>query len=283
MGGRIRLICKYFDTMKISRSFMVLLMASAMLIGCQAEDNENVPTPEEPSVEVKAATVSLTLGAATQNTITFTVDSSDAAEVRWMCVAQNTTTIITGEDVMTHGVAVEANTSVSVITEELIAGATYELHAAASNSKGEITLASALVVKTEAGDVAEATYMLGDNISASAYVLQTNGLRNDYVSFYEASSGRTLFIDFYSPIDGAYLPSGIYPLGDGSSMTSAQEYTYLTLYTDGDLLRFVDGKATVIAHYDPVTDVTIHNVTAYYTMESGETVSLQFAGIFKAE
>jgi hypothetical protein len=114
-------------------------------------------------------------------------------------------------------------------------------------------------------------------------VLQTNGLRNDYVSFYEASSGRTLFIDFYSPIDGAYLPSGIYPLGDGSSMTSAQEYTYLTLYTDGDFLRFVDGQADVVAHHDPVTNTTTHSVTAYYTMESGETVSLQFAGIFKAD
>ena len=158
---------------------MVLLMASAMLVSCQSESGEVVPTPEEPTEEVKAAAVNLKLDATSQSSITFTIDSSDAVEVRWMCVAQNMTTIITGEDVMTHGVAVEANTSVSVIAEELIAGVTYELHAAASNSKGEITLASALVVKTEAGDVAEATYMLGDNISASAYVLQTNGLRND--------------------------------------------------------------------------------------------------------
>lgn len=269
--------------MNISRSLIALLMTAVMLVGCQPETEEIKPTPDEPIEDVKAAAVSLALSATTQSTITFTVDSSDAAEVRWLCVAQSMETTITGEDVMTHGVAVEANTAVSVTADELISGATYEVYAAASNSNGEITMASALVVRTEAGELAEATYMLGDSVSASLYVLQTNGLRNDYVSFYEESSGRTLFIDFYSPMDGAYLPSGVYTLGDGSSMTSAQEYTYLTLYTDGELLRFVDGQATVVAHHDAITNITIHSVTAYYTMATGETVSLQYSGVFKAE
>lgn len=283
LGSRICLILNDFDAMKISRLLMALLMTLAMLVSCQSESGEVVPTPEEPTEDVKAAAVNLKLDATSQSSITFTVDSSDAVEVRWLCVAQSMTATITGENVMTQGVAVEANVAVSVTVDELLAGATYEVYGAASNSEGEITMASALVVMTEAGDVAEATYMLGDNITASTYVLETNGLRNDYVSFYDASTGYTLFIDFYSPIDGAYLPSGEYPLGDGSSMTSAQEYTYLTLYTDGDLLRFVDGKATVVAHYDAVTNVTTHSVTAYYTMESGETVSLQYGGIFKIE
>jgi hypothetical protein len=179
---------------------------------------------------------------------------------------------------MRQGVAVEANTSVSVIAEELIAGATYELHAAASNSKGEITLASALVVKTEAEEVADATYMLGDNISASAYVLQTNGLRNDYVSFFNEVTSEALYIDFYASLDNGYLPSGTYILGDGSVNTCAQEYTYLALIPNGDLQRFVEGKATVNADAEHDSGYVWYHITAYFTLPNGETVSLDYEG-----
>ena len=129
-------------------------------------------------------------------------------------------------------------------------------------------------------ELPEATYALCDNVMASVYTLETNGLRNDYVGFYEPYTDRTLFIDFYSPIEAAYLPSGVYLLGDGSSMTSAKEYTYITFETDGDLVRFVDGSATVTAHHDDESNTTTHKVTAYYTLESGETVSMVFDGIF---
>lgn len=128
-------------------------------------------------------------------------------------------------------------------------------------------------------ELPEATYAIDENIEGYVRTFETNGLRNDYVSFYEPISDHTLFIDFYSPIEGDYLPSGHYPLGDGSSMTSAQEYTYITLETGADFIAFSDGSATVTARHDKATGVTTHKVTAYYTMVTGETVSLQYEGV----
>ena len=126
--------------------------------------------------------------------------------------------------------------------------------------------------------VPEATYALMENLDARVHPLQTNGLRNDYMSFFDVYADHTLFIDFYSPLEGEYLPSGEYPLGDGSSMTSAQEYTYITFETNGDLNRFVDGWAKVVAI--PLDDGSVeHEIGAYYTLESGETVSLYYKGV----
>ena len=129
-------------------------------------------------------------------------------------------------------------------------------------------------------ELPEATYTLEKNLDVRVHPLQTNGLRNDYVSFYDVYSDITLFIDFYAPIDCAYLPSGKYPLGDGSSMTSAQEYTYVTLETGADFIRTTEGWAVVTATHDETSGDTTHKVTAYYTMENGESISLKYEGVF---
>lgn len=127
-------------------------------------------------------------------------------------------------------------------------------------------------------DVPESTYMLMENLDARVHPLQTNGLRNDYVSFFDAYTDHTLFIDFYAPIECEYLPSGYYPLSDGSSMTSAKEYTYITFETNGDLNRFVDGWADVRAELQDDGSVK-HKINAHYTLESGETVGLKYEGV----
>ena len=125
-----------------------------------------------------------------------------------------------------------------------------------------------------------ATYMLKENLDVRVHPLQTNGLRNDYVSFYDVYTDITLFIDFYAPMECAYLPSGEYPLGDGSAMTSAQEYTYVTLETGADFIPCIDGWAVVTAKHNDETGDTTHKVTAYYTMENRETISVQYEGVF---
>ena len=129
-------------------------------------------------------------------------------------------------------------------------------------------------------ELPDATYALEHNLDVRVHPLQTNGLRNDYVSFFDVYSDITLFIDFYAPIECQYLPSGEYPLGDGSAMTSAQEYTYVTLETGADFIRCVDGWAVVTAKHDDATGETTHKVTAYYTMANGETISLKYEGVF---
>ena len=130
----------------------------------------------------------------------------------------------------------------------------------------------------EMKEVPESTYMLSENLDARVHPLQTNGLRNDYVSFFDVYRDITLFIDFYAPLECEYLPSGYYPLGDGSSMTSDQQYTYITFETNGDLNRFEDGWADVRA--EVLEDGSIkHKVNAHYTLPSGETVGLKYEGV----
>lgn len=124
----------------------------------------------------------------------------------------------------------------------------------------------------------EADYEFRGNLHASIFLLETNGLRNDYLSIYEEASGRSLFIDFYSPLGGEYLASGEYPLGDGSSMTCAQEYTYLTLVNGGDLLRFSEGVARVVVDADHESGYPWYTIDAYFVMESGESVLLDYDG-----
>lgn len=124
----------------------------------------------------------------------------------------------------------------------------------------------------------EADYEFRGNLHASIFVLETNGLRNDYLSIYEEASGRSLFIDFYSPLGGEYLASGEYPLGDGSSMTCRQEYTYLTLVNGGELLRFSEGVARVAVDADHESGYPWYTIDAYFVMESGESVLLDYDG-----
>lgn len=124
----------------------------------------------------------------------------------------------------------------------------------------------------------EATYEFLEGLSASVYLLETNGLSNFYISFSKQDSSETLYIDFYAPAGSAYLPTGVYPLGDGSSMTCAQEYTYLSEYIDSDLLRFSDGKVTVIADPEHESGYPWYRIVALFTMPDGNTVSLDYNG-----
>ena len=124
----------------------------------------------------------------------------------------------------------------------------------------------------------EATYELTENIHATIITLETNGLRNDYLSFYDNQTQYSLYIDFYNELGNDHLLSGVYPIGDGSVGTCAQEYTYFCLYTDSDLWRFSEGQATVIADTEHESGFTWYTISAYFTLPSGETVSLWYEG-----
>lgn len=256
------------------------LLIAALMLACGDSNTETPQTPNDtPTEDVAKAQISHRAIEIGQENIVIEITTSDATEVRWLCVMQSTTTL-DAETVMSNGSEAEINTTTEVNIDGLVAGMTYEIYAAASNSAGEITMASTLVVQTEAKPAEDATYVLNNNITAYVYTMETNGLRNDYVSFYDNATDRTLFIDFYSTLEGSHLPSGTYPLGDGSAMTTDQRYTYITFYTGADFKCFTEGSATVTAYTDEATGTTAHHVTAYYTMENGETVSLDYSGTF---
>lgn len=129
-------------------------------------------------------------------------------------------------------------------------------------------------------EVLDATYIFKDNLLGILRVVD-GALRNDYVEFLDNTTGHALYIDFYSPLGGEYLPTGTYPLGDGSSMTSDKKYTYILLSGWSDFIYITEGSAEVVAERDEVTGDIIHTVTADYTMSTGDTIALRYNGTFE--
>ena len=112
--------------MRIKNLFLALLALPLMFVAC----NEDKPVDE-----VKDATVTVTAGTATENTLSFTVASTNAEKVAYLIVEGDAPT---ASEVLTNGTAVDANKSVELTATELKAETKYTIVAAAQNSKGVV-------------------------------------------------------------------------------------------------------------------------------------------------
>lgn len=112
--------------MRIKNLFLALLALPLMFVAC----NEDKPVDE-----VKDATVTVTAGTATENTLSFTVASTNADKVAYLVVEGDAPT---ASEVLTNGTAVDANKSVELTATELKAETKYTIVAAAQNSKGVV-------------------------------------------------------------------------------------------------------------------------------------------------
>lgn len=112
--------------MRIKNLFLALLALPLMFVAC----NEDKPVDE-----VKDATVTVTAGTATENTLSFTVASTNAEKVAYLVVEGDAPT---ASEVLTNGTAVDANKSVELTATELKAETKYTIVAAAQNSKGVV-------------------------------------------------------------------------------------------------------------------------------------------------
>ena len=113
--------------MKIKSLLLALLALPLMMVACE---------PNNPVDEVKDPTVSVTADSATENTITFTVTSTDADKVTYLVVEG--TEAPTASEVLANGVAIEANKSVEITATELKAETDYTVVAAAQNTKAVV-------------------------------------------------------------------------------------------------------------------------------------------------
>lgn len=124
----------------------------------------------------------------------------------------------------------------------------------------------------------EGTYHFSDGVSATVYTLETNGLRNDYMSFLDNATGHTLYIDLYSELSNENVAMGEYMLGDGSAMTCDQSYTYLVYSWSDELYRFEEGSAFVVVDVEHESGYPWYQITGYFLLSNGESVSLDFEG-----
>lgn len=149
---------------------------------------------------IEAPVVTLTAGTATANTITFTVASTNAEAVAYMVVTDETPEAAA---ILENGVAIEANTEVSVTLNELTPETAYTVIAAASNADATV-VSEALTMTTSAQGTNDVTFVT------------LNGRRwaeNNYGFQFELSDGNSMMLDMYCPTSvGNIVPEAEYPV-----------------------------------------------------------------------
>ncbi len=127
--------------MKKIKFFLSCLSMLALAVSFTACDN-NDPEPEP---EIPAPVVTLEKGTAGETTLGFTLTTEKAQEAAWLCVEKGVG--VNAEKVLTKGQKVEANKTLELVAEGLIANTEYEIYAVAKNGTME-TLSEALTMKT---------------------------------------------------------------------------------------------------------------------------------------
>lgn len=124
----------------------------------------------------------------------------------------------------------------------------------------------------------EATYALNDRISVMSLVTYADGLRNDYITFFDETTGYAVYTDIYTADSNTMLPTGRYLLSNDMVNTVYYEWSYFTPYTNSDLYRFTEGWLEVIADGEHSSGYPYHKIRGYFVMESEESVSIEFEG-----
>ena len=124
----------------------------------------------------------------------------------------------------------------------------------------------------------EATFVLNDGIAVASIVNVADGMRNDYMTFYQESTGYAVYFDIYTADSNTMLPTGRYILSNEQMNTVYYEWSYFTPYTNSDLYRFTEGWLEVIADAEHSSGYPYHKIRGYFVMENEDSVSIEWEG-----
>ncbi len=111
--------------MRIKHLFYFLVALPMLFVAC--EENDKVD-------EVKNPTIELTAGEATESSLSFTINTTEATDVAWLAIEASEATA-TASEVLANGTKVEANKSVECTATDLEENTEYTIVAAVKNSK----------------------------------------------------------------------------------------------------------------------------------------------------
>ncbi|MBR5200998.1 MAG: hypothetical protein IKW31_04530 [Alistipes sp.] len=271
--------------MRIKHLLFLLMALPLAFVSCK--ESEQIVD------EVKNPTVAITVGEATETSITFTITSTDADEVKYL-VVESTEATPTATEVLTNGAAVEANTEAGCYIDELEAETEYTIVAAAKNSKAVVKAEAKMATKGNGEEpvpptpgefdvefTAQDAYVAyyGDMYSA-AYnyyiVLSDNGveLTENDIDFKDNST--YYLIDLYAT-DAAEnnnftVPNGTYK----ADSTSAAGTFGLGDYGAG--LSIVEGVPTYYIYAAGEVVVSDNKIVATITMEDGQKHQITYEG-----
>ena len=127
-------------------------------------------------------------------------------------------------------------------------------------------------------DTSGADYLFAGDITGKVIVQESNGLRNDYISLYNNTTGLVLFMDLYSPMGLSYVTPGIYAFGDGSAMTVNKEWCYVYFNDNEPLMRFVEGRVKVIVDPEHSSGYPYYHITARFVNDAEEVIAADYEG-----
>ncbi|MBE6218635.1 MAG: hypothetical protein E7126_01135 [Rikenellaceae bacterium] len=111
--------------MRIKHLLLMAVALPLLFVACKQND---------PVDEVKNPTIELTAGEATEFTLSFTINTTEAESVAWLAIESSEATP-TASEVLANGTKVEANKSVECTATGLEDGTEYTIVAAVKNSK----------------------------------------------------------------------------------------------------------------------------------------------------
>ena len=111
--------------MRIKHLLLMAVALPLLFVACKQND---------PVDEVKNPTIELTAGEATEFTLSFTINTTEAESVAWLAIEASEATP-TASEVLANGTEVEANKSVECTATGLEDGTEYTIVAAVKNSK----------------------------------------------------------------------------------------------------------------------------------------------------
>ena len=243
--------------------------------------------------EVKNPTVAITVGEATETSITFTITSTDAAEVKYL-VVESTEATPTATEVLTNGAAVEANTEAGCYIDELEAETEYTIVAAAKNAKAVVKAEAKMTTKGNGNEPEpptpgefDVTFKAQDayiayygGMYSAAYnyyiVLSDNGVKLTETDIDFKDNSTYYLFDLYAT-DAAEnnnftVPNGTYK----ADSTSAAGTFGLGDYGAG--LSIVEGVPTYYMYAAGEVVVSDNKIVATITMEDGAKHQITYEG-----
>lgn len=272
--------------MRIKNLLFLLLAMPLAFAACE--------TPDQPVDEVKAPTVAITVGEATESSIAFTITTADADEVKYL-VVESTEGTPTATEVLSNGTAAEVNAEAGCYVAELKAETEYTIVAAAKNAKAVAKAEAKMTTKkggepnppTPPVDEYDVTFTAneahieyyGDQFSPgyNYYVILSDvgmELTENEMSFKE--TGIYYLLDLYAA-DSAENNNYTVPNGKYKAATSSAAGTF-GIGDYGAGLNIVEGVPTYYIYADGEVVVSDGKIEAIITMEDGAKHKITFEG-----
>lgn len=259
--------------MRIKNLLYALLALPLVFAAC--EDNK--------VDEVKSATVEVVAGSVTENSVTFTVTTTEATKAAWFVVKASDTTP-SATEIFAAGKEIAVNSAVEVTATDLVADTEYYVVAAAMNSKGAVKKEIKMTTAKGTGEPGDKEY----DVEFVATQIRTDYLTEDGANFYAVELGDKGWQENGWGVDGGtYYGFIIAPSAKGNGVLPNGTYSLSEVVTPNSIVyelsfyyKMVDGKLEqgMVMYKNANLVISDGKVEATVEFEDGTTHRAVFEG-----